>query len=117
MKFLLDEDVYSSTARLLTDEGHDSVTAVRAGYAEIPDDELVALAAGQDRILVTRDRDFGSLVFLENLNVGVIYMRMLPSTVNAVHEELQRVLRTYSEQSLRQAFVVIEPGRHRFRRL
>jgi hypothetical protein len=41
----------------------------------------------------------------------------LPSTKNAVHQELERVLKAYSEKELRGAFVVIEPGRHRFRRL
>jgi predicted nuclease of predicted toxin-antitoxin system len=67
--------------------------------------------------LVTRDRDFGSLVFLQGLGAGVIYLRMLPSTQHAVHKELQRVLETYTEADLQSAFVVVEPGRHRFRRI
>ncbi len=37
------------------------------------------------KIFVTRDRDFGSPVFVEELGKGVIYLRILPSTVNAVH--------------------------------
>ena len=117
MKFLLDEDVYAATARLLTDQGHDAVTVDQAGYAEFPDEELIGLAVEQGRILVTRDRDFGSLVFLKSLTVGVIYLRTLPSTLSEVHQELMMVLGTYPEDSLREAFVVIEPRRHRFRRL
>jgi hypothetical protein len=35
----------------------------------------------------------------------------------ATDAELERVLTTYSEEQLRNAFVVIEPGRHRFRTL
>jgi hypothetical protein len=35
---------------------------------------------------------------------------------NAVHDELDRVLRSYSERELIKAFVVIEPGGHRIRR-
>jgi hypothetical protein len=46
-----------------------------------------------------------------------MYLRLLPSTVQACHSELETVLRSYSEEELRNAFVVIEPGRHRFRRL
>jgi hypothetical protein len=42
---------------------------------------------------------------------------MLPSTQNAVHQELDRVLSEHSEVELLQAFVVVEPGRHRFRKL
>ena len=117
MKFLLDEDVYAATAKFLVDQGHDAVTVVRAGYAELADDELIALAIEERRILVTRDRDFGSLVFLGSLTVGVIYLRILPSTLSAVHQELNIVLAAYSECSLREAFVVVEPRRHRFRKL
>ncbi|MFC2140805.1 hypothetical protein ACFLQP_00725 [Acidobacteriota bacterium] len=42
---------------------------------------------------------------------------MLPATQNAVHEELKRLLKIYSEDELKKAFAVVEPGRHRFRRL
>jgi hypothetical protein len=34
-----------------------------------------------------------------------------------VHAELERVLTLYSEQELQSSFVVIEPGRHRIRKL
>jgi len=42
---------------------------------------------------------------------------MLPSTQNAVPEKLERVLDLYTEDELRGAFIVIEPGRHRFREI
>jgi len=42
---------------------------------------------------------------------------MLPSTQGSVHTELERVLSTYREDELMKAFVVVEPGGHRFRRL
>ncbi len=32
------------------------------------------------------------------------------------HKELERVLKTYTENELMKAFVVVEPGRHRFRK-
>jgi hypothetical protein len=35
----------------------------------------------------------------------------------SVHEELERVLASHEEEKLGKAFVVVEPGRHRFRRL
>jgi len=49
--------------------------------------------------------------------MGVIYLRVLPATQEAVHKELGRILITYPERELSNAFVVVEPGRHRFRRL
>jgi len=47
---------------------------------------------------------------------GVI-LRVLPSTVPQVHLELERILDIYSEFELSSAFVVVEAGRHRFRRI
>jgi predicted nuclease of predicted toxin-antitoxin system len=116
MKFLLDQDVYADTARLLAGLGHDAVPVAQRGLSQAEDSELLETACRESRILITRDRDFGSLVFVRDLGTGVIYLRMSPATQNAVHEELARVLTEHSEEDLRQAFVVVEPGRHRFRK-
>jgi len=116
MKFLTDQDVYAITVRFLTALGHDVVTAAHLGLAQAHDAELLRVAQEQGQIFVTRDRDFGGLVFAQGSGTGVIYLRMLPATQNAVHTEMERVLTLYSEQELRVSFVVIEPGRHRMRR-
>ena len=50
------------------------------------------------------------------MGAGVIYLRMLPSNLNVVHQELVKVLETYSEQDLSKAFVVVEHNGHRFRK-
>ncbi len=117
MKFLTDQDVYSTTIRFLKDLGHNVITAYDEGLSKTDDTTLLMNAREKNRILITRDRDFGELVFVEKLGTGVIYLRMLPSTQNAVHEELDKILKTYSENELKSAFVVIGPGRHRFRRI
>ena len=117
MRLLLDQDVYAVTARFLRNAGHDVVTAKELECSREPDVRLLAVALEQSRVLVTRDRDFGELVFLGGTRAGVIYLRVLPTTVNAVHEELERVLREHPVQDLAKAFTVVEPGRHRVRRL
>jgi len=85
--------------------------------SQASDSDLLKTARDQGRIFVTRDRDFGGLVFAQALGLGVIYLRVSPSTQNAVHQELERVLDEHSEVELMSAFVVIELGRHRFRKL
>lgn len=117
MRFLLDQDVYSVTARFLASLEHDVLTASQAGKSRASDEELLQFARLERRLLVTRDRDFGSLVFVQALRTGVLYLRMLPSTQNVVHRELERVLASYDEDELMGAFVVVEPAGHRFRRL
>jgi predicted nuclease of predicted toxin-antitoxin system len=117
VRFLLDQDVYAVTARFLRDTGHDVVTAAEIGCSRADDSELLERAEQQSRIFVTRDRDFGGLVFLGGAGSGVIYLRVLPSNINAIHAELENVLTSHTEDELKAAFVVIEPGRHRFRKL
>jgi predicted nuclease of predicted toxin-antitoxin system len=117
MRFLLDHDVYASTARFLSDLGHDVLPVVKIGLSRASDSALLKTAHEQGRILVTRDRDFGELVFVRDLGAGVIYLRMLPSTQTAVHQELARVLSEHSDIELMRAFVIVEPGRHRLRKL
>ncbi len=117
MKFLLDQDVYAVIKRFLNTLGHDVVPVAQIGLSRADDEEILRVAQELARILVTCDRDFGNLVFVRALGSGVLYLRILPSTQNAVHNELERVLGIYAEEELKKAFVVISPDGHRIRRL
>ena len=117
MRFLLDQDVYTATARHLTELGHDVVRVSEIGLSRATDEELLEVAGAQDRLFVTRDRDFGRIVFLTGQRGAVLYPRVLPTTQAAVHAELAEVLQLYGERELARAFVVVEPGGHRIRRL
>jgi predicted nuclease of predicted toxin-antitoxin system len=117
MRLLADQDVYALTVRLLRDRSHDVMTAEDLHLSQASDTDILYAAMNDRRILLTRDRDFGSLVFVNLMRTGVIYLRMLPMTMRVVHDELLRVLKQYSEEELLSALVVIEPGRHRLRRL
>ena len=110
MRFLLGQDVYALTIRFLRELGHDVVTAAEAGLASATDTALLARAGQEGRLFVTRDKDFGALVFVERLGKGVIFLRITPSTVQATHEQLKLVLQTHTESSLAKAFVVVEPA-------
>jgi len=116
MRFLLDQDVYAITARFLSDAGHDVVLVSQIDLSQASDEEILRTAQEQNRILVTRDRDYGNLVFVRAIGCGVLYLQVLPSTVNSVHDELARVIQSYSEKELAGAFVVVEPYGHRFRK-
>ena len=87
------------------------------GYKLFDDEELLKEAQAQERIFVTRDRDFGHLVFVRGAGSGVIYLRMLPSTFDEVHTELKKVFSEYSIEDLSRAFVVVKAKGHRFRRI
>ena len=117
MKLLLDQDVYELTARFLIGLNYDVVRVAELGMARATDEENLNKAIELNRIFVTRDRDYGNLVFVKKIKSGVLYLRVLPSNINAVHTELERVLDLYEESDLKSAFVVIEAGGHRFRKI
>ena len=117
MKLLVDQDVYEATARFLISLELDVVRVAELGMARATDEENLQKAIELNRIFVTRDRDYGNLVFVKEIRSGVLYLRILPSNIHLVHAELERVLNMYDEQELKSAFVVIEAGKHRFRKI
>ncbi len=117
MKFLLDQDVYALTERFLREQKYDVVTASELGLSRADDIDLLRLAGEQGRIFITRDRDYGNLVFVQNVGSGVIYLRILPTEMNDVHNELKKVIESYSEEELAKSFIVVEKNRYRIRRV
>lgn len=116
MRLLADQDVYAVTTGFLRGLGHDVVTAADLGMSRSADSALLQAAQADGRVFVTRDRDYGHLAFVQGAGAGVVYLRVLPAAVHAVHAELGRVLALYPEAELLAAFVVVEPGGHRIRR-
>lgn len=72
MKLLLDQDVYETTARFLIDLGHDVIKVSELGMATASDEENLKKSAELGRLLITRDRDYGNLVFVRAIKVGVL---------------------------------------------
>ena len=118
MRFLSDHDVYRITVNALIEWGHDVTTAKQLNMQKASDRVLLKKAKETDRIFITRDKDFGALVFLEGeLSKGVILLRMNPVTVEPVHSQLKRLLKEYSESELHGLFCVVEKNRYRIRQL
>ncbi len=76
MKFRCDHDVYAARVRFLRELGHTVVTAAEIGLAAADDADLLEAARSGGQKLVTRDRDFGGLVFLEGNAAGILYLRI-----------------------------------------
>lgn len=97
--------------------GHDVVNAAQLGLSQAEDEALLLITQNQGRIFITRDKDFGNLIFVKAIGKGVLFLRMLSSTQDFVHKELEKVLNRYSEQELSNSFVVIDNHGHRIRKI
>ena len=88
IRFLLDMGIAHSTGQLLKSQGHDVVHLREQGLQRIPDDEIVAKAREEGRVIVTHDLDFGRIVALSGSSVpSIVTLRlsvMTPERVNAV---------------------------------
>ncbi len=116
MRFLADQDVYQITIDFLISLGFEVVRAKDVGLSQSQDEELLSHAFKEDFILITRDKDFGALVFLKQMEThGVMLLRCDPLTIDDAHKEFEKFLRTHKDMSLKNCFVVIEPNRHRIR--
>jgi predicted nuclease of predicted toxin-antitoxin system len=76
VRFLADESCDHAVVRALRAAGHD-VVLVSDVAPQSDDDVLMAVAKLADRILLTEDRDFGTLVYARGLSTaGVLYIRL-----------------------------------------
>lgn len=62
MRLLIDQNLATRVAVLLRDAGHDAVHVSERGMSRADDDQVLALAVGEERVLVSEDTDFGALL-------------------------------------------------------
>jgi predicted nuclease of predicted toxin-antitoxin system len=116
VRFLANENIPSDAVAALRAAGHD-VAWVRTERPGSTDDDILAWAAQERRILVTFDKDFGELAWQRALPeaCGVVLLRIPMPRAAAVGETLAGMLTARDDWAGH--FSVIEPGRVRMRPL
>lgn len=66
MRFLLDENLSPALADLLAEAGHQAVHVRDLDLSRADDEQVLAAAAADDRILMSADTDFGELLARTN---------------------------------------------------
>jgi predicted nuclease of predicted toxin-antitoxin system len=116
MRFLADECCDAGLVEALRADDHDVLYAQESLRGGV-DDDILAMAYSQDRILLTEDKDFGELVYrLGQPTRGIILLRF---AISERHLKLPRLRDLIAERSwqLPGAFVVVEPDKFRVRPL
>ena len=87
MRFLADQNVEAPIVARLRRAGHDVLELASALHARALDDEILHHAREGGRVLLTNDKDFGELVFLQRkATAGIVLLRM-PSLDSAQKAE------------------------------
>ena len=86
MRLLCDANIGSRLAKAFAAAGHDVVRSIHALSQGAADEDILALAVAEKRVLITCDSDFGELVFLKRQNPppAVIYVQFEPADVKDI---------------------------------
>jgi predicted nuclease of predicted toxin-antitoxin system len=116
LRFLTDEDVPRSTARVLRDAGFDAVDVRDVGLRGKSDALVFAYAQQEERLLITCDLGFSNIIkFPPSQNVGLLVVRIPDSEpIDSFNHE---ILRTVTEigENLCQHLAIVEIGKVRLR--
>ncbi len=98
MRILADESVEGEIVARLRSEGHD-VAYVPETSAGIRDDEVLARANAEGRILLTEDKDFCDLAFYYgSRSSGIVLLRAHGADVEAKAHLVAEVLETHEDE-------------------
>jgi predicted nuclease of predicted toxin-antitoxin system len=116
MRFLANENFPGAAVAALKAAGHD-VVWIRAAAPGMPDVEILAWAARDERILLTFDKDFGELARGRSLpsERGIVLLRVPMPRPDQVGQRLADLITMRDDWAGH--FAVIEPGRVRMRGL
>ena len=111
MNFLLDQSADFRLIPHLRNRGHD-VTAISRHYPPgLADEDVLTIAREEVRVLIVADRDFGELIFHQELaHAGVIFFRLPGATLQTKSEHLNTVLEEHTGELEHGAFLVVTPG-------
>jgi predicted nuclease of predicted toxin-antitoxin system len=119
MKFLIDNMLSVQLGDALTELGHDATHVRNLGLGSVPDYELLEWAKHHELVVLSADRDFGTLLAeLKTDSPSVVYLRgNLPRNPNRLAQLIELNLPAITQSLIDGAIVVIEPGRIRVRNL
>jgi predicted nuclease of predicted toxin-antitoxin system len=118
VRFLIDECLPAAMAELLRAAGHDCAHVYELGLGGQPDEQIMAVADRENRILVSADTDFGEL--LANAPVlapSVILLRRTDKQARSLAAVILANLEQVTDDLVAGALIVTSDTRIRARRL
>jgi predicted nuclease of predicted toxin-antitoxin system len=118
MKLLLDQGLPRSAAGLLSAAGVDTVHVGEIGMSRAEDRAILAQGQAENRVVVTLDADFHTLLALSSATApSVIRLRLEGLKAPGLVVVLEKVLEEWGEELELGAVVTVDASRSRMRRL
>jgi predicted nuclease of predicted toxin-antitoxin system len=114
VRLLVDACVARQIVQALRSDAHD-VTYVEELGGNPSDEELLRLAVATERVIVTRDKDFGELAVRQHVpHRGILQIRRLP--LREQIEACRAAIAKHADDLAKNCIVTVQPGRIRIRR-
>lgn len=115
MQLLANENIPLSSVQVLRAAGHD-VLSITEHQPGMTDTEVMSMAHTQQRSIVTFDRDYGELIFVNRMPTppAVFYLRVPPSSPQAAALTILALLQQLGNQTV-EGFFVVEAQSYRRR--
>jgi predicted nuclease of predicted toxin-antitoxin system len=98
VKFIVDENLGPRVAEWLREYQYD-VVSIYEEFRGWNDDDILRKSAEENRILITKDKDFGEMRFREGkVHRGVIFLRLEDGRSANVIKVLDQLLRIYADK-------------------
>ena len=108
LRLLLDQMIDAVAAKTVSKQGHDVVRLADLGMAKADDDEVLARAIAEQRILVTLDEDFGDWAILPlSEHPGVIRLKVDPTTTANILDLLCPFLEQHKTRDFTNRLVIV----------
>jgi predicted nuclease of predicted toxin-antitoxin system len=118
MRLLLDQGLPRTGAQLLREAGIDTVHVGEIGFSTAADADILAAAQRENRVVVTLDADFHSLLAHSGAAApSVIRIRIEGLRADRLTELLRTVCAQCDVELEQGAVVTVQPGRIRIHRL
>ena len=106
IKFLADVNVEKAVVEYLLEKKYDTKW-IPEYNCEMLDDELLHWANIENRVIITNDKDFGELIFLQKkISTGIILFRVREQRAENKVNLIKHLLENFSEKILNH-FIVI----------
>ena len=116
IKFLADVNIEKDLVDFIKNSGYDTLWMPDYNR-RLNDEELLKIANKEKRVLITNDKDFGELVFLQKkLSAGIILIRVRNQDVKQKLNVLKKLLNYYPEK-IKNHFIVLTEKRIRIKML
>lgn len=113
LKFIADENIEKPLVDLLLAEGHD-VLWIHMHKRQLSDEDILLLSNKEKRIILTNDKDFGELVFLQKkLSTGIILLRFAGQETMDKIAAVRNLLEKHYDKLLHR-FVILTKRKVRF---